>query len=81
MIDRQMRCIELVELLTEWMEGELDDDVRQHVEEHLVICPPCGAYLTQMRLAIKAMQDVDGDAAPPTARGELLRLFRAQYEA
>ena len=81
MIDAQVRCVELVELVTEWMEGELDDGTRAHVEEHLVVCPPCSAYVTQIRQAVRALQDLDGEAPPPAAREELLRFFRAQRGA
>jgi anti-sigma factor RsiW len=76
-IDAQIRCVDLVELVTEWMEGELDDDVRAHVEQHLVVCAPCTAYVTQIRQAIRVMRDLAADAPPPAAREELLRLFRA----
>lgn len=76
-----MRCVELVELVTEWMEGELDDDTRASVEEHLIVCAPCGAYVTQVRQAIDATRDIDADVSPPTSREELLRFFRSQHES
>ena len=81
MIEPQIRCVELVELVTDWMEGELDDDRRAYVEEHLVICPPCSAYVVQIRQAINAMQRLDIEAPPPAAHDELLRHFRTQRRA
>ena len=45
MIDPQMRCAELVELVTDWMEDALDDRTISRLEEHLVICPPCSEYV------------------------------------
>ena len=78
MIEPQIRCVELVELVTEWMEGGLDDDTRAYAEEHLVICPPCSAYVAQIRQAIKAMRGLDIEAPPPAARDELLQHFRSQ---
>jgi len=77
-IEPQIRCVELVELVPEWREGELDDHTRSYVEEHLVICPPCSAYVTQIRQAITAMQGLDVETPPPAAREELLQHFRAQ---
>jgi len=77
-IEPQIRCVELVELVTEWMEGELDDHTCGYVEEHLVICAPCSAYVAQIRQAIDAMRGLDVEAPPPVARDELLRHFRAQ---
>jgi hypothetical protein len=78
MIDVPIRCVELVELVTEWMEGELDDNVRADIEQHLVVCAPCAAYVRQTRQAIRAMQELPIDPPPPAAREVLLRAFRAQ---
>jgi predicted anti-sigma-YlaC factor YlaD len=80
-IEPQIRCVELVELVTEWMEGALDDQTRAYVEEHLVICPPCSTYVTQIRQAVKAMQGLDVEAPLPAAREELLGHFRARRRA
>jgi hypothetical protein len=70
--------VELVELVTDWMEGELDDDTRAHVEEHLVVCAPCTTYVTQIRQAIQVMNGIDADEPPLAAREQLLRVFRSQ---
>jgi len=48
-IQEAIRCLEMVEVVTEWMEGALDDDARAAVEEHLAICPDCIAYVDQLR--------------------------------
>jgi hypothetical protein len=78
-----VRCVELVELVTDWMEGELDESARAHVEEHVVVCPPCGAYIRQLRQAIELTRfvDLDADAPPPAARDALLQAFRAERRA
>lgn len=72
-----VRCTELIELVTEWMDGELDEDTRARIEEHLVVCAPCTAYVTQLRQSIAAMERLDLDAPPAAVRDELLRAFRA----
>ena len=46
MIEGQIPCVEIVEVVTDWMEGGLDDDTRALVEEHLVLCSPCNAYVS-----------------------------------
>jgi predicted anti-sigma-YlaC factor YlaD len=75
-IDTPIRCVEFVELVTEWMEGELDDNVRADIEEHLVVCAPCRAYVTQTRQAIRVIRGPPVDAPSPATREELLRVFR-----
>ena len=78
MIDPRVRCVELVELVTDWMEGELDDDARADVEEHLVVCRPCTAYVSQIRRTIGVMQELDMDGPSPASRDALLRAFRSR---
>ena len=42
-------CIELVELLTAYLDDALDDQTRRDVDEHLEGCPGCRAAVTQWR--------------------------------
>jgi hypothetical protein len=79
-IDGQIPCVDLVEMVTDWMEGGLDDDTRALVEEHLVLCAPCGAYVRQIRQAMQAMRTLDAEAPPSAVRQELLQAFRALHE-
>jgi anti-sigma factor RsiW len=43
------RCIELVELLTAYLDDALDAQTRRHVDEHLEGCAGCRAALAQWR--------------------------------
>lgn len=42
---RDIACIELVELLTDYLEGALPPDEVAAVEAHLALCPHCQVYL------------------------------------
>lgn len=77
MIEGQIPCVNVVELVTDWMEGGLDDDTRGLVEEHLVLCTPCHAYVDQLRQVIAASRRLDTEAPTPALRDELLQIFRA----
>jgi MFS family permease len=44
-----LRCSEMVELATEFLEGTLDDHIRRRVEDHLAVCTGCRRYLEQIR--------------------------------
>jgi hypothetical protein len=86
MLQPEMRCVEFVEAVTEWMEGALDHEERMALEEHLAICPHCLDYLGELRLAITVLRAADdasraprpdAPAAPPPAlRAALLDAFR-----
>lgn len=74
-MQEEIRCIEMVEVVTEWMEGALDDDTRAAVEEHLAICPDCTAYLDQLRAttAVAAGLDDNTDTAGAEPPGDEVR--------
>jgi anti-sigma factor RsiW len=74
----QIRCVEFVETVTDWMDGALDDDSRVLVEEHLVICPHCTEYLAQLRASAAVLREAKHEAPPPAARAALLDAFRAR---
>jgi anti-sigma factor RsiW len=45
----EQRCVELVELLTAYLDDALTDDVRREFDEHLEGCEGCRAALAQWR--------------------------------
>ena len=71
-----MSCRELVELVTEYLEGALPSDERAAVEAHLAECDGCTAYLEQMRTTIRLTGALTEEQIPPGAREPLLRIFR-----
>lgn len=71
-----MHCSELVELVTEYLEGTLPEDDRRRFEEHLAECPYCVNYLDQMRETIRVLGRLPEESLEPRAREELLVAFR-----
>ncbi len=48
-------CAEFVELITDYFDDALAPRTLTHVEEHLVLCDWCRAYLQQMRATVSAL--------------------------
>ena len=71
-----MTCREMVELVTDYLEGALPEPERHRFEEHIGICPGCSNYIEQMRLVIKASGRLSEETLGPTARDALLDAFR-----
>jgi Predicted transmembrane transcriptional regulator (anti-sigma factor) len=71
-------CIELVELLTDYLEGVLPPDEVAAVEAHLADCPPCRRYLDQMRATIDALGSVPVETLSDEACETLLEAFRSR---
>ncbi|HEX5614824.1 MAG TPA: zf-HC2 domain-containing protein [Acidimicrobiia bacterium] len=83
MLQPEIRCVEFVETVTEWMEGALLEDERLALEEHLVICPHCTEYLEQLRLSVAVLRELGTDDEPPApdTRQALLEMFRRERRA
>jgi anti-sigma factor RsiW len=77
----RVRCVEFVELVTDWSEGALDDDVRVEVEEHISLCPDCLAYLDQLRATSRLVRDLPAEPVPDASRDALLAVFRARHDS
>jgi anti-sigma factor RsiW len=71
-----IRCQEVVELITDYLEGQLDETTRTELEAHLPLCEGCDEYLRQMRTTIQALGHVPLDSLSETAQADLLAAFR-----
>ena len=70
-------CQQVVELVTDYLEGTLPRSARKRFERHLRACPNCTAYLEQMRLTIAATGRLTPEDLSADAREEFTELFRA----
>ncbi len=60
----ELVCREVVELVTEYLGGTLSATERARFDEHLATCPPCTAYLAQMRTTIELAGEVGAAPGP-----------------
>ncbi len=74
--DEALNCQELVELVTEYLDGALPAPDRDRFEGHVATCPNCERYLRQMRFTITTMGRLTERDIAPSARDQLLLLFR-----
>ncbi len=70
-------CREFVELVTEYLEGQRDDQARRRFEHHVAACPGCARYLDQIRAATRALGHVSLDGLSSHARDQLMDAFRS----
>lgn len=71
-----LSCQELVELVTNYLEGALDSAERARFQHHLDECGNCQIYLDQMRATIELTGSLRPDSIPPEAEEALLNAFR-----
>jgi len=70
-----LACRDLVELVTDYLEGQLDDGAAAAVEHHLTLCAGCDRYLDQMRQTIATLGRVPVESLSAQARAELVAAF------
>jgi hypothetical protein len=71
-----LACKEIVELVTEHLEGGLDPELADGFVRHLADCVDCTAYLEQMRAAIAVSERLQPEDVPAPVMDALLDVFR-----
>ena len=72
----EMSCRELVEVVTDYLEGKLPERDRARLEAHVAECPYCEEYIAQMRETIEALGELPADSLDDRRERELLEAFR-----
>ena len=72
-----MRCQEVVELMTAYLDGGLSAADRARFESHISGCDGCRAYLAQLRTARMLMGRVADEPMPQALKAELTNAFRS----
>jgi anti-sigma factor RsiW len=69
-------CNELVELVTRYLDGQLDRETERRFTEHLAECDGCDRYLGQFRQTISTLGELPAESLSIQARDRLLSAFR-----
>ncbi|MGY1726997.1 anti-sigma factor family protein [Geodermatophilus sp. SYSU D01062] len=72
---RNIRCDQLVELVTDYLEGVLDEATMAEFDAHLAQCSGCAEYLDQIRSIARSLARLPLDALSARARARLLAAF------
>jgi anti-sigma factor RsiW len=72
---RELACREVVELVTDYLEGTLSRRDRRRFEAHIAGCEHCAEYLAQLRQTIEETGRLRVDDLEPAVLDELLDVF------
>jgi anti-sigma factor RsiW len=72
----ELTCKELVEVVTNYLEGRMPAEQRLLFEEHVAFCDWCQTYVEQMRATVRLTGTLSEEDIAPEARDGLLRVFR-----
>ena len=69
-------CQEVVEVVTDYLEGKLAPEDAAILEAHLQLCEGCQFYLDQMRITIDAVGRIEDEEVPTELRDTVVAAFR-----
>ena len=72
-----MKSREMVELMTDYLEGALSARDRARFEDHIAGCDGCRSYLEQMRSTMRLVGRIPNEPIPERLQEELMQAFRA----
>lgn len=72
----ELVCQEMVELVTDYLEGALSRSQRRRFDAHLATCEHCTEYLEQMRTTIRLTGRLQLEDLTPHMREEFTDLYR-----
>lgn len=75
--EHELTCKELVELVTEYLEGKLSAADESRFSKHLSLCDGCKAYLQQIRVTIATLGKLTEQSISAEAKEKLFRVFRS----
>lgn len=76
----EMQCKQLIQLVTEYLEGSIAEAEREQLEAHSRECAWCERYIEQTRQVIGALATLDEGAADNEAWERALASFRSQRQ-
>lgn len=75
---RELACRQVVELLSDHLEGGLPAAVESRLTAHLAACDACDAYLDQLRRTIELCRDTGTEQLPAAVVEDLLGAYRSR---
>ena len=76
-----MSCQQFVEIVTDYLEQQLDEARRLWTDEHLAECDACREYLRQMRETIAALRRLGDETLDADQRERILAAMRTARPA
>ena len=81
LIPHVARCDEFVELLVDYIGGELPPERARALEIHLELCPPCVSFVNTYRGTVNIARTIQADDIPPELTQRLIDFLHKEKDA
>jgi anti-sigma factor RsiW len=71
-----LRCQEVVELVTDYLDGALSGEDAALFEQHLNFCDGCVWYVEQIKTTVEVVGEVREEDISPEVKDRLMAAFR-----
>jgi anti-sigma factor RsiW len=75
---KRLTCRQLVNMLSDYVDGELPPTLQRRLEAHLEGCTPCTAFLQTFKQTQTLAQSLHDEDMPPELRQRLRSFLREQ---
>ncbi|WP_052424049.1 anti-sigma factor family protein [Nonomuraea candida] len=72
----EMACAELVDRITDYLEGVLGPEVTLRLNNHLATCDSCEHYVAQLRTVIRTTGSLPSEQLTEEAEDQLVDIYR-----
>ena len=69
-------CREIVELITDYLEGSFTLSQRLRFQMHIGLCFACRSYLCQMKYTVATLRQLPSEPVPTQVKEALMKRFR-----
>jgi len=73
--EMSMSCRELLERLSEYMDGELPQEICQEIQRHMEGCAPCVAFVKTLKKTAGICRRLPSKPIPPAVVADLRNLL------
>ena len=77
---KDIACVTGVELLNDYLEGVLTDEVRAALDEHVARCERCVAFIESYRATPRLLKEATEASLPDDVQESLRAFLRAQRQ-
>jgi predicted anti-sigma-YlaC factor YlaD len=71
-----LSCREMAEFISDYIDGDLREDLRSLIESHRGDCPPCEAFIRTLARTVDVVRAQPREPLPPALKRALVQSLR-----